>query len=143
MLFDPENHVMQLCAHGMHLEGEGKSEEAYQCFGQAWNASTNSLEKFTSAHYVARGQPTVTDKLTWDTIALAQALTIHDERIKGTLPSLYLNIGKGYEDLQDFDQAREHYRLALSLADYLPPDGYGKMIKAGIIRGLERVTQSV
>ena len=139
MQFNPNNNVVKLCAQGMSLEGEGKPEEAYKMFQQAWNEATNDFEKFTSAHYVARHQKSVADKLRWDETALNLALKIEDENMKANYPSLYLNVAKCYEDLKDFNSARNNYQLALLFTNLLPDDGYGKMIKSGIINGIERV----
>ena len=139
MQFDPNNNIIKLCAQGMSLEGEGKKEEALERFQQAWDEAANDFEKFTSAHYVARHQKSMTDKLKWDEIALNFALKINDENMKGTYPSLYLNIGKCYEDLNDFESAKEKYELALSFTTFLADDGYGKMIKGGIMNGIDRV----
>ena len=139
MQFDTNNKIVKLCAKGMTLEGEGKREEASIVFQQAWDEATDDFEKFTSAHYVARHQENVTDKLKWDETALQLALKINDENVKGAYPSLYLNIAKCYEDLNDFDNAKKNYQLALSFTDRLLDDGYGKMIKGGIINGIERI----
>jgi len=139
MQFDSNNKIVQLCGQGMNLEGAGKPDEARRMFQQAWQEASNDFEKFIAAHYVARHQPSVADKLTWDEASLRAALKVDDENMKDVFPSLYLNIGKCYEDLNDFDQARKNYQLAQSFADYLPNDGYGKMIRSGIISGLERV----
>jgi rifampin ADP-ribosylating transferase len=87
---------------------------------------------------VARHQQNVTDKLKWDKTALQHALNIPDESVKATLPSLYLNVGKCYEDLGDNHSANANYQTALSFCDFLSGDGYGKMIRAGIMNGLER-----
>ncbi|MHB8206405.1 hypothetical protein [Mucilaginibacter sp.] len=54
-------------------------------------------------------------------------------------PSLYLNIGKGYEDLKEFEKAAENYQSALTYINFLHEDGYGKMIKGGVENGLERI----
>jgi tetratricopeptide (TPR) repeat protein len=139
MQFDPENHVNKLCAQGMQAEGEGKPEEASKLFQQAWNEAANDREKFTAAHYVARHQKSVADKLKWDQAALDRALKIDEEDIKGAYPSLYLNIAKCYEDLKDFDKANENYLLALNFTTFLLDDGYGNMIRGGINNGIERV----
>ena len=106
MQFDTNNKIVKLCARGMELEGEGKKEEALKTFQQAWDEATNDFEKFTSAHYVARHQDNIADKLRWDKTALNLALKINDENMRGTYPSLYLNIGKCYEDLSDFGPVR-------------------------------------
>lgn len=139
MEFDANNDVVKLCAQGMGLEGAGNKEEAYNLFEQAWNKASTDFEKFTAAHYVARHQKSVNEKLKWDETALNFALKIDDENMKGTYPSLYLNIGKCYEDLSDFDNARKNYDMALSYTKFLTDDGYGKMIKGGIMNGIKRV----
>jgi tetratricopeptide (TPR) repeat protein len=139
MTFDPDNNIVKLCAQGMSLEGEGKKTEALKLFQQAWDEATNDFEKFTAAHYIARHQNSVVDKLKWDETALNCALKLNDNALKGTYPSLYLNIGKCYEDLNDFENAKKRYDLALSFTEYLPDDGYGNMIKNGIFKGIERV----
>lgn len=59
--------------------------------------------------------------------------------IKGILPSLYLNIVKCYEDLNDFQNAKTNYENALSYTNLLPNDGYGNMIKGEITNGLDRM----
>ena len=139
MQFDPNNKIVKLCAEGMNAEGE--LEKARKLFQQAWNEATTDFERFIAAHYVARHQDTVADKLKWDELSLNAALNVTDEAIQAALPSLYLNIGKCYEDLMDIDKARKQYELAQSWATYLSNDGYGEMIKSGIKNGLERVKE--
>jgi tetratricopeptide (TPR) repeat protein len=141
MEFDPDNIVVKLCAQGMDMEGKGKPEEASKLFLQAWNEATNDFEKFTAAHYVARHQKNVADKLKWDETALELALKINNDTVKGTFSSLYLNIAKCYEDLTDLDNAKRNYELALSFTNLLPDTGYGNMIKGGILNGMARVTK--
>ncbi len=141
MQFDPDNNVVKLCAQGMSKETEDNADEAAKLFLQAWNEATNDFGKFTAAHYVARHQKTVTDKLKWDETALNLALKLNDDKMKGSYPSLYLNIAKCYEDLKDVDNANKNYQLALSFTNLLPNNGYGKMIRGGIMNGIERVTK--
>ncbi len=141
MQFDPNNKVIKLCTQGMDMEGKGRLEEANDLFFKAWNEAINDFEKFTAAHYVARHQKTVTNKLKWDKTALELAMKINDDNVKESFPSLYLNIAKCYEDLNDFVKARENYQLALSFTNLLPENGYGNMVKGGIMNGIERVTK--
>ncbi len=138
MLFNPDNRVVQLCARGMEMEGQGRPDEAARLFDEAWNLAANDFEKFTAAHYVARHQPRVEEKLNWDKTALYHALQINDDSAKPFLPSLLLNIGKCYEDLNDLSNAHVAYTKALSFIAFLPEGGYGEMIKAGIENGLRR-----
>ena len=139
MEFDPHNKVVQLCAKGMELEGQARPEEAAKVFDEAWRLATTDLEKFTAAHYVARHQKNISDKLKWDETALQHALNMTDASMKAALPSLYLNVGKGYEDLNDWHNAHRNYQSALSCAGFLPDDGYGNMIRTGIRNGLDRI----
>ena len=81
MIFDPENPVNKLCAEGMQLEGEGKPEQAAALFLKAWDAAGDARERFTAAHYVARHQNTTAHKLSWDHIALKNALEIRLRRL--------------------------------------------------------------
>jgi len=140
MLFDPENPIIKLCAQGMQLEGEAKRDEASAVFHQAWEQAANDFERFTAAHYIARHQDSVANKLKWDETALQLALGLNDDGIKRALPSLYLNIAKCYEDLNDFPKARENYQNALAYTGFLHEDGYSNMVRAGINAGIERVS---
>ena len=65
MEFDQSNNVVKLCTQGMDMEGKGKSEEATKLFLKAWNEAASDFEKFTAAHYVARHQKNIPDKLNW------------------------------------------------------------------------------
>jgi len=141
MEFDSNNDIIRLCVKGMELEGQGKPEEAYSLFMQAWSEAVSDFEKFTSAHYVARHQKSVLDKLHWDELALTHALKIDDDSIKSSLPSLYLNIAKCYEDLQNFQNAKLNFELANTFSQYLRDDEYGKIVKRGILNGIERVAK--
>jgi hypothetical protein len=123
MEFNPSNNVIKLCVQGMDMEGKGKPEEASRLFLQAWNEATNDFEKFTAAHFVARHQKNVSDKLTWHQTALQFALKINNVTVMGAFPSLYLNIAKCYDDLSDPDNAKKNYELAISFKDKLSDNG--------------------
>src|SRR5690606_10599129 len=117
MQFDTDNKIVRLCAEGMDMEGKGHPEAAGRLFLQAWNRAATHFEKLIAAHYVARRQSTVAAKLEWDKKALESALLLGDEG-RAFLPSLYLNIAKCYEDLQQPDKAMQHYGLAQSFAHF-------------------------
>ena len=143
MQFDPNNKIVKLCTEGMNFEGKGDAEEAHQMFQQAWEEASNNFEKFIAAHYIARHQSNVADKLKWDETALQLALQVEDENMKASYPSLFLNIAKCYEDLKHFHNARENFQLAQSFIDYLQNDSYGNMIRAGIKNGIERTASKL
>jgi hypothetical protein len=114
MEFSPFNNIVKLCLQGMSMEENCKPEEASKLFFQAWNEATNDFEKFLAAHYVARHQKNVSDKLKWFETALQFALKTNNDAIKSAFPSLYLNIAKCHEDLGDFDKAKKNNELATS-----------------------------
>ena len=117
MEFNPNNNIVKLCLQGMDLEEKGKPEEASGIFLQAWNEATNDFEKFIAAHYVARHQKNVSDKLKWLETALQLTLKINNDSVKGAFASLYVSIAKCYEDLNDLDNAKKNYELANSFVD--------------------------
>jgi tetratricopeptide (TPR) repeat protein len=141
MEFDTNNKIIQLCAQGMEMEARQKPQEAKALFWHAWNEASNDFEKFTAAHYVARHQKSVQEKLEWDKTALSFALKIKDDSMKANYPSLYLNIAKCYEDLKDLYNAQINYQLALTYIEHLPVNGYGEMIKLGIKNGIKRISK--
>jgi tetratricopeptide (TPR) repeat protein len=114
MEFSPFNNVVKLCLQGMDLEDQNKPVQAKEIFLQAWDKATNDFEKFLAAHYVARHQKTVSDKLNWLERALQFALKVNDDGVKSAFPSLYLNIAQCYEDLNNPDKAKEYSDLATS-----------------------------
>lgn len=114
MEFNPNNNVIKLCVLGMAMEEENKPNEASSLFLQAWNEATNDFEKFIAAHFVARHQINNPKKLKWLKTSLQFALKINDVTVKSAFPSLYLNIAKCYEELNDPDNAKKNYELAIS-----------------------------
>jgi hypothetical protein len=123
MEFNPGNPVVKLCLQGMGMEEKGKHEEAARLFLQAWNEATDDFEKFTAAHYVARHQENISDKLKWHETALQFALSINNDTVNSAVASLYLNIAKCYEDLGDPDHAKKNYESAAAFADNLSDKG--------------------
>ena len=123
MEFNPNNNVIKLCIEGMGNEEKGNPEEASKLFLQAWKEATNDFEKFLAAYYVARHQNNVSDKLKWLETALQFALKINDVTVTSAFPSLYSNIAKCYEDLNDYDNAKKNYDLANSYKNKLSDKG--------------------
>ena len=114
MEFSPFNHIVKLCLQGINFEENDKPEEASKIFFQAWNEATNDFEKFLAAYYVARHQKNVGERLNWYQTALRHALAVNDDSVKGAYATLYGNIAKCYEDLNDPGNATKNYELANS-----------------------------
>jgi rifampin ADP-ribosylating transferase len=123
MDFNPNNKVIKLCVQGLDMEAKAKPEEARRLFLQAWSEATNDFEKFLAAHFVARYQNTVSDRLHWHEAALQFALKTNDDTVKGALHSLYSNIAKCYDDLGDRDNAKKNHELAISFTGKLFDNG--------------------
>jgi rifampin ADP-ribosylating transferase len=123
MDFNPNNNVIRLCIQGMDLEEKGKPEEASRLFLQAWNEAKTDFEKFTSAHFVARHQRNVSDKLEWLETSLQLALRINDDTVKAAFSPLYSTIAQCYEDLSDLDNAKKNHALAISFTDKVSDKG--------------------
>ncbi len=138
MQFDPNNQVFQLCLKGMSFEAEGKRGEAEKLFQEAWDLASDNFEAFTAAHFLARSQKDPKDNLKWNMEALNRANTIAGEEMKCHYPSLYLNIAKSYENLDNRSDAYHFYNLAANYNKYLPSGKYGDVIKSGISQGLQR-----
>jgi tetratricopeptide (TPR) repeat protein len=136
---NPENPVAKLCVQGMKQEAQGNLAEASRLFLAAWSQSTDDFERCIAAHYVARHQKSPEDALTWNQRSLELARSVGDERVSGFFPSLFLNLGKAYEDLGKRDDARECYTEAQQVLASVPDNRYGTLIRDAVERGLERV----
>jgi hypothetical protein len=121
MDFNPNNHVVQLCMQGMERQGNAKPEEASRLFLQAWSEAVNDFERFIAAHFVARDQANLADKLQWLQTALQFALKVNDDSVAAAFPSLYSNIAECQENLGDYANAKKNHDLAIS-SSHAPSD---------------------
>lgn len=138
MAIDPENPVVQLCAKGIQEEMSGNIVAACALYTQAWEQKSTEYEAAIVAHYMARIQTTTEEVLHWNLQALLHADKVGDDSIHAFYPSLYLNIGKAYEDLGNISEAIKNYELGAEKTDLLPNDALGKLTRDALTRGLER-----
>ena len=96
----------------MAEEESGRTDNAGNIFSQAFNEATNDLEKYLAAYYLAKNQKDGADKLVWYQTALQFALKVDSDSVTSALPSLYANIAKCYEELNDTVNAQKHNELA-------------------------------
>jgi tetratricopeptide (TPR) repeat protein len=137
---DPSNPVVRLCVAGLACENDHRFAEALDLYTQAWNLSSCAFESCIAAHYVARQQKTAPDALRWNLQALRHANAIEDDRAQEFYPSLYLNVGKSYEELGNTPQAKHFYEMAATELHRLPTGPNRNVVQDGIERGLKRVS---
>lgn len=121
MEFNPNSKAVVLCLKAINTEGKDLHEEAAKLFQQAWNEAENDLEKFIAAHFTALHQKNIPDTLKWLEVALEFALKINDDTVKSAFPTLYLNIAKSYQDLNQPEKGEKYYELSTSF-DTKPSD---------------------
>jgi tetratricopeptide (TPR) repeat protein len=136
---DPNNPVVKLCAQGIEAEMKGRRAEARSLFLHAWELRQDDVDACVAAHYVARHQETPAETLTWNELALTHANNASTDAIRSFYPSLYLNLGKSYEDLGDTSRARELYEQGEQCINDVPDGGYGDVVRQGLHTALQRV----
>src|SRR5512141_3153737 len=109
MNLDPNNAIVRLCVAGLACESEHRFDQALALYMRAWNESANDIESCIAAHYIARHQKTAAESLRWNLEALNRAKAVQDERMREFYPSLYLNVGKSYEENGDKEKSRKFY----------------------------------
>ena len=140
MEIDPENPIVKCCVQGMDYESKGDFETASRVFLSAWEQSKDDFERCIAAHYVARHQKSPEEALIWNQRSLDHALAVKGETVSGFFPSLYLNMGKAFEDLARWDKARQFYDMAADVLSSLPDNEYSRNVRNGVERALERIT---
>jgi tetratricopeptide (TPR) repeat protein len=136
---DPNNPVVKLCAQGIEVEMKGRREEARSLYLQAWELRQDDVDACIAAHYLARHQGSLSETLRWNELALTHGMRASTDSVRSFLPSLYLNLGKSYEDVGDSSRARELYEQGERCIDDVPGGGYGEVVRQGLHNALERV----
>lgn len=112
--FDPRNPIIQLCMKGMAMEESGDLDGAMDIFLKAWDQTSDDYERFIVAYHLGIRQENVDVKLVWMEKSLGFALKINDENVRSAYPTLYLQIAKCYEELNDTENARKNFELSYS-----------------------------
>jgi hypothetical protein len=138
--------VMARIVEAVGLAQAGHGDAARPRFAEIWEeigAQGDPLHRCTLAHYAADVQSDVEAELMWDLRALAAADEVTDERaqrydsslsVARFYPSLHLNLADVYRRLGDREKAREHVVCAEAALDALEDDGYGRLIREGVVR---------
>lgn len=119
---DVNNPVVKLCIEGTQAEFRGQMNTACDLYQQAWEAALDAYDACIAAHYLARCQADPAEKLRWNQIALDNANTVTDDRVREFYPSLYLNLGESHELLGNPQESHRYYELAARLGFPHQPD---------------------
>lgn len=112
---DDENPVLQLCVAVTRAEFAGQLDEARRLAWLAWQAAADDFEACIAAHYVARYQLSPEGALRWNQLALERAQAVNDSRVAPFYASLFLNMGRAYENIGEHAPAQGFYSLAARL----------------------------
>jgi hypothetical protein len=112
---DLENPVIKFCVEGTQAEFQGQIDKARSLYQQAWEAVQNDYDACIAAHYMARHQENLNDRLSWNQLALDRANLVKDGSIQDFYPSLYLNMGQSFELLGNDVEAKRYFDLAANL----------------------------
>ncbi|MCE1252797.1 MAG: hypothetical protein LWX83_04520 [Anaerolineae bacterium] len=112
---DINNPVVKLCIEGTQAEFQGKPDLASDLYRQAWSLVSTDFEACVAAHYMARFLSDPQEQFNWNQEALNRAAKVNDGSVDGFYPSLYVNMGKSYEQLGNMPEAQRYYDLAAAL----------------------------
>jgi hypothetical protein len=138
MEIDPGNPVVKLCVEGMAAESENRFDDARALYQRAWDERSDDYEGCIAAHYLARVQVDRSEGFRWNREALDRAYAVGDERVTGFLPSLYLNLGRSFEEIGNLAAARWCYEEARAGLGGLPEGDYADVVARGIAGGEHR-----
>jgi hypothetical protein len=137
---DLDDPVIRLLAEGAPIEAS-RPDAAAELYLRAWEAASDAYEECMAAHYVARIQGTAEDRYRWNAVALERALSVTDGRAAGFLPSLYLNMGRSFEDVGRIHDARAAYLAAGDHLVDVPTGAYRATLEEAIARGTTRTLE--
>lgn len=130
MNIDPSNPVVMLCAAGMAIEGDG--EAARRLFEQAWEARRDDYDASIAAHFLARQQASVDERLHWNVLAAEHAELVTDGRAREFKASLYLNLGDAFLAAGQPGEARASLARATAGLGDISESGYRDFVERGI-----------
>lgn len=139
MAVDAENKIVKLCAEGIAAEMEGDVLAAMKCYNRAWEEKSSDYEACIAAHYLARLQDGAEAMLYWNEMALQCAKNVAHELVAAFYPSLYLNVGKCYEDMGEHRKALDYYYSGVDTTGELPDDRLGNITRAALLQHIQNI----
>jgi len=119
----------------LFIEGDVAGAQArYQAMWDEAEQHGDCYQACVVAHFMAHAQQDTEDQLLWHLRALAAAEASPDDRVASFYPSLYANVAEVYLRLGNVAEARRYCAHAAAVADRLPGDIYGYIIRGLIAR---------
>ncbi len=137
-----ESGMMEQLSRAQERAVLGDRDGARALYADLWAATGDDADPYWAcvvAHFMAHAQDTPEAQLSWHLRALQAAEAVDDERVRAFYPSLQANLAEVYLRLDDRPPARHHLAQARAVAQTLPDDGYGRMIR----RLIARLTQTL
>jgi len=133
--------VMAEIAEAVALGHAGDTAAARRRFAELWDGIDDPFHRCALAHHAADVQTDPAEELRWDRRALDAADAVRDRpAVAAFYPSLHLNLADVHRRLGDVEEATHQLERARATVGTLPDDGYGRMIRGGIARCAERMT---
>lgn len=130
----------------------GRSSAARAELERCWERTgpEDAAQRCIIAHYLADQQDQIAEEIAWDERALAAFADVYDNELApigvpstaAFAPSLHLNMGDSYLRAGNRSAARSHLEHAKNEVHHLPADGYGAMIRGGLLRLEERIAST-
>jgi hypothetical protein len=121
----------------MQIEGTGAA--AKRLVERAWDLRRDDYDAAIAAHFLARHQPTTSDTLHWNTLAVHHAQSVSDGRAEQFMASLYLNLADSQANVGDLTSAAASAECATNHLTAVPAGGYHDLIAFGLRRLTERL----
>jgi tetratricopeptide (TPR) repeat protein len=107
--------AIKLCLLGSEAEFKRDLDQARRLFQSAWEVASTDFEKCIAAHYVGHVAELPAEALRWHQRALHHARQAPEAAVAPFWPSLYVNLGQAYEDMNRPVEAATFFKLAAEL----------------------------
>lgn len=145
---DVMNRVTAAVQSGQAGDRTTAREKLEAIWAEVEQRGDDAFHRCVIAHFLADLQDDDRDELMWDERALAAVAGVTDERaqayheslrVRGVMPSLYLNLADDHRRLGDADRAHEFLSRARTVSDALGDDTYGELVRSG----LEKISRAL
>lgn len=110
--FSPSNKIVKMCMQAIYAYENNEFDKAIVLLEDAYKCSETEFEKFVSSYKKAEYENDLNNKLKWFEISIKHAINSDCISSKTAYSTLYLNIAKTYEKLNELENAKKNYDLS-------------------------------